>query len=76
MLTLINRLLTVLPIIKSLNGNKTVIGIISLLVYMVGQYYPDYASYMVQIAGWLGITLLPIGVAHKVVKDQLDADTQ
>ena len=65
---LLNRILTNLPILKQLNGNKTVIGLMSLLVYLVEMKAPGLSSTLIEILGWLGVTLLPIGLVHKAIK--------
>lgn len=63
--------------IASINGNKTYLGILALLMHIVGavpQLFPDMGlspELAASIDGWLraiGITLLPIGVGHKITK--------
>lgn len=65
---LLNKLLSNMPILKSLNGNKTVIGALSLIVWIVVNKYPAMEPVLMQLLGWLGVTLLPIGLAHKAIK--------
>lgn len=65
---LLNRILSNIPVLKQLNGNKSAIGILSLVVYCVGLWAPQHLEMIMQILGWLGITLTPIGLIHKAIK--------
>jgi len=76
---IINKLLSLTwvgDIIENVNGNKTMIGLLSLVVYMldiVPSIFPDFGlplglSLMLNEAlKYVGV-LLPIGAAHKISK--------
>jgi len=68
MLGLLDKLLSFGGIFK---GGKTVAGAVMLLYYVISAYKPEYLPLIAQIAQVLGVSLLPVGVAHKVVKAEL-----
>lgn len=68
MLSLLDKILSFGGLFK---GGKTISGAVLLLYYVISTYKPEYVPLIVQIAQVLGVSLLPIGVAHKVVKSEM-----
>lgn len=80
MITVINKLLSLTwvgDVADAINGNKTAIGLISLAVYVlqiVPVVFPQFgvaleiAANLQQVLLYIGVTLTPIGLAHKVGK--------
>jgi hypothetical protein len=80
MITIINKLLSLTwlgDIAEAINGNKTIIGLITLTVYVL-QIVPivfpdvglpeDIAAKLQQMLLYIGVTLTPVGLAHKIGK--------
>lgn len=79
MVAIINKLLSFTwlgDLAEKVNGSKTWIGLFALVVHLlniVPVYFPQYgisveiAARIQQVLMYLGV-LLPVGVAHKVVK--------
>ena len=67
------------PVGNWLNGKKTILGLLSLLVYGLiyiapivfpecGSICPSVGNGIVEAMGWLGVILTPVGVIHRGVK--------
>lgn len=80
MISIINKLLSLTwlgDLADAINGNKTVLGLISLAIYVlriVPEVFPeiglspDLADKIQEILLYIGVTLTPLGAAHKVTK--------
>lgn len=55
---------------------KTLVGGQALAVYLLLTYFPQYTSLIMSTLAALGITLTPIGIANKVVKNSIDKEGQ
>ena len=79
MVTILNKLLSLTwlgDVADAVNGNKTLVGLVAIVVHMLNiapTYFPEYGM-APQVAEWIqkallymGV-LLPVGAAHKVVK--------
>jgi hypothetical protein len=63
--TLLLALLNKIP----LNGNKTALGVFSIIVYAVIVFLPQYKDLVLEAIGWLGFVLTPVGLVHKAAKN-------
>lgn len=80
MLSIISKLLSLTwlgDIADAINGNKTILGLITLAVYTLGivpTVFPelglpeDLASKIQEALLYIGVVLVPVGGSHKVVK--------
>lgn len=68
MLVLLDKIFSLGGLIK--NG-KTNTALVSLLLWYVGSFKPEFLPILQEILKMVGLGLLPIGVAHKIVKANL-----
>lgn len=68
MLSLLDKIFSLGGLVK--NG-KTNTALISLLLWYVSSFKPEFLPMLQEILKMVGLGLLPIGVAHKVIKANL-----
>lgn len=53
------------------NSGKTNTALVSLLLWYVSSFKPEFLPMLQEILKMVGLGLLPMGVAHKVIKSEL-----